>query len=135
MLTLKGPIPTHISQPLTCGAEAFSEKIQGNYGLFGARIAPEELLFLLAAPPELPAEGGSMTTLVDQQTKIDVQSLNLDVVNHVINRILLDGSESFTYQDQVYVTTVLNRLGISDAAQFMAQVRQLRTEPMRSRSS
>ncbi len=128
MLTLKGPIPTHISQPLTCGAEVFSEKIQGNYGLFGARIAPEELLFLLAAPPELPAEGGSMTTLVDQQTKIDVQSLNLDVVNHVINRILLDGSESFTYQDQVYVTTVLNRLGISDAAQFMAQVRQLRTE-------
>ncbi len=128
MLTLKAPITTHIGQPMTCGAEAFSEKIHGNYGLFGARVTPEEFMFLLAAPPELPAEGGSMTTLVNQQTNIDIQSMNLDVINNVVNRILLDGSETFTYQDQVYITTVLNRLGITDAAQFMTQFRQLRTE-------
>lgn len=126
MLTLKAPIQLHIGQGLTGNAEAFSQKILGNYQLLGARFAPKDLLFLLTAPPELPEELGGMTTLVSQQTQVDQRTVLLDVVNNVVNRILLDGSSQFTYQDQVYITTVLNRLGITNLEEFMSQVRQLR---------
>lgn len=128
MLTLKAPIQLHIAQDLTGNAEAFGERIRGNYGLLGAHFAAKDLLFLMTAPPELPEDLGGMTTLVNQQNTVDVRSVTMDVVNNVVNRILLDGTEQFTYQDQVYITTVLNRLGITNVAQFMEQVRQLRVE-------
>ena len=128
MLTLKAPIQLHIAQNLTGNAEAFGERIRGNYGLLGAHFAAKDLLFLMTAPPELPEDLGGMTTLVNQQSTVDVRSVTMEVVNNVVNRILLDGTEQFTYQDQVYITTVLNRLGITNVAQFMEQVRQLRVE-------
>ncbi len=128
MLTLKAPIQLHIAQNLTGNAEAFGERIRGNYDLLGAHFAAKDLLFLMTAPPELPEDLGGMTTLVNQQNTVDVRSVTMEVVNNVVNRILLDGTEQFTYQDQVYITTVLNRLGITNVTQFMEQVRQLRLE-------
>ena len=128
MLTLKAPIQLHIAQNLTGNAEAFGERIRGNYDLLGAHFAAKDLLFLMTAPPELPEDLGGMTTLVNQQNTVDVRSVTMEVVNNVVNRILLDGTEQFTYQDQVYITTVLNRLGITNVAQFMEEVRQLRLE-------
>ena len=128
MLTIKAPIQLHIAQGLTGNADAFGERIRGNYGMMGARYTPKDLLFLLIAPPELPEETGGMTTLVTQQSNVDVRTVTMDVVNNVVNRILLDGTQQFTYQDQVYITSVLNRLGITDVQQFMQQVRQLRSE-------
>ena len=128
MLTIKAPIQLHIAQGLTGNADTFGERIRGNYGMLGARYAPKDLLFLLIAPPELPEELGGMTTLVSQQNNVDVRSVTMDVVNNVVNRIMLDGTNQFTYQDQVYITSVLNKLGITNVAQFMEQIRQLRTE-------
>ncbi len=128
MLTLKAPVQLHITQALTANVESFCERLRGNYDLLGAHFAPKDLLFLMTAPPELPEEPGGMTTLVNQQNTVDVRSVTMEVVNNVVNRILLDGTEQFTYQDQVYISTVLDRLGISDAARFMEQVRQLRAE-------
>lgn len=132
MLTLKAPLQLHTAQPLTVDMDAFGERIRGNYGLLGAHFAPKDLLFLMTAPPELPEDLGGMTTLVNQQNQVDIRSVSMDVVNHVVNRILLDGTEQFTYQDQVYITTVLNRLGITNVAQFMEQARYLRTENERT---
>lgn len=128
MLTLKAPLQLHTVQPLTVNTELFGERIRGNYGLLGAHFAPKDLLFLMTAAPDLPEGLGGMTTLVDQQTHVDIQSITMDVVNNVVNRILLDGTEQFTYQDQVYITTVLDRLGITNVTQFMDQVRRLRVE-------
>lgn len=122
------PVKLHIGVGLSCGAEGFSERIQGNYGLLGARFTPNELLFLMTEPPEAAEAQTGMTVLVDQSGRQDTWNVAMDVVNNVVNRILLDGSERFTYQDQVYITTVLNRLGVADTERFMDQVRQLRTE-------
>lgn len=128
MLTLKAPIQLHIAQPRSAETDAFGERIRGNYSLLGAHFTPKDLLFFMTAPPELPEELGGMTTLVSQNQQTDVRSISVDVVNNVVNRILLDGTQQFTYQDQVYVTTVLNRLGITNVSQFMEQVRRLRVE-------
>ena len=128
MLTLKGPIQLHIGQGLTCGAESFGNRILGNYELLRSQYTAEDLLHLLSVPNELPEDLGGMTTLVNQQSLVSQQSVTMDVVNNVVNRILLDGTTQFTYQDQVYITSVLNRLGITNVEQFMEQVRRLRTE-------
>lgn len=122
------PVKLHIGVGISCGAEGFSERIQGNYGLLGARFTPKDLLFLMTEPPEAAEAQAGMTVLVDQSGRQDTWNVTMDVVNNVVNRILLDGSERFTYQDQVYITTVLNRLGVTDTERFMTQVRQLRAE-------
>ena len=90
MLTLKAPIQLHIAQNLTGNAEAFGERIRGNYGLLGAHFAAKDLLFLMTAPPELPEDLGVMTTLVNQQNTVDVRSVTMEVVNNVVNCILLE---------------------------------------------
>lgn len=128
MLTLKAPLQLHIDQSLTGQAEAFSQRILGNYALLGTHFAAKDLLFAVTAPPELPEGLGGMTTLINQQNSVDLRDVTVEVMNSVINRILLDGTEQFTYQDQVYITEALNQLGITDVAQFMNEVRQLRVE-------
>lgn len=128
MLIRMKPVKLHIGMGLSCGAEGFSARIQGNYGLLGARLAPKDLLFLMTEPPEAAEPQAGMTVLVDQSGRQDNWNVTMDVVNNVVNRILLDGSERFTYQDQVYITTVLNRLGVTDTERFMTQVRRLRTQ-------
>ena len=100
MLTLKAPIQLHIAQNLTGNAEAFGERIRGNYGLLGAHFAAKDLLFLMTAPPELPEDLGGMTTLVNQQNTVDVRSVTMDVVNNVVNRILLE------YKGNIKVITI-----------------------------
>jgi len=133
MLTLKAPIQLHTGQALTTSCEAFGERIMGNYNILNAKITPKELLLLLTAPPEVLEEQGGMTTLVNNDTRVDLSNVTVDVVNNVVNRILLDGTSNFTYQDQVYITSVLNRLGINNVEQFMTQVRQLRIETENTR--
>lgn len=128
MLTMRGPIKLQIGAGLAVTSDGFCQRLQANYDLLRARYTPKDLLFLLTAPPELPENQGSMTTLVTQNNLTDRSSVVVDVVNHVVNRILLDGSSRFTYQDQVYITSVLNRLGITQVETFMEQVRQLRTQ-------
>lgn len=128
MLIRTKPIQLHTGMGLSCGAESFSERIRGNYDLCASALAPKDLLFLMSEPPEEASSPAGMTVLVDQSGQQDHWNVTMDVVNHVVNRILLDGSARFTYQDQVYITTVLSRLGIVDTERFMDQVRQLRAE-------
>lgn len=128
MLTLKEPLSLRCCRPPSNRAEAFGEKILGNYALLASSFGPRELLFLLTAPPELPENLGGMTTLVAENHLSEQHTVLLNVVNQVVNRILLSHQSDFTYQDQVYLTTALHKLGVTDVAQFMGEVRDLREE-------
>ena len=128
MLTLSQPIQLKSSRPFLSLSDGFQERITGNYELLRAHFTPKDLLFLLTAPPELPEDLGGMTTIAVDNTAVDARRITLEVVNHVLNRILISDQPSFTYQDQVYITSVLNKLGITDVQQFMEQVRQVRQE-------
>lgn len=128
MLKLKSPIQLHLGALSAAQTEGFSKRICANYSLLNARWGAKDLLFLLAcdqAPEPVPS---GMTTLVQQTTHYDAHSVTVEVMNQVINRLLLDVTPRFTYQDQVYITSVLNRLGVTDVRQFVRQVRQLRIE-------
>lgn len=128
MLTLSQPIQLNSTRPFLSLSDSFQERITGNYELLRAHFTPKDLLFLLTAPPDLPEDLGGMTTIAVENNVVDARRITLEAVNHVLNRILLSDQPSFTYQDQVYITSVLNKLGITDVQQFMEQVRQLREE-------
>ena len=69
-----------------------------------------------------------MTTIAVNNSQNNVHQLSLNVINNVVNRLLLSQEQNFTYQDRVYVSTVLHKLGVTDVNQFMRQVRELYDE-------
>jgi hypothetical protein len=52
----------------------------------------------------------------------------LNILNNVVNRIIISADENFTYQDEVYISSVLRKIGITDTAFFMQQVSELRSD-------
>lgn len=128
MLILKSPIKLHLSALSAAHTEGFAQRILGNYSLMNGHWGAKDLLFLLTSDQEPEQSPSTMTTLVQNTVYQDNQSVTIEVVNQVINRLLLDATPRLTYQDQVYITSVLNRLGMTDVEQFIQQVRQLRIE-------
>ena len=125
---LKKPITLNLGlAPLTV-SDAFAERMTANYELLPARITPKELLFLTTAPPEWPEELGGMTAIAVSNQQNNLHEVSLNIVNNVVNRILLTQEGHFTYQDSVYITTVLQKLGVTDVKQFMKQVREMYEE-------
>lgn len=93
--------------------DVLGEKIRGNYLCFGLSVQAEDLILMTLQPSLLTVENG--------QYEITNQ-----IMNQLINRILFFGSAGFTYQDEVFVSALLPKLGIRDIAGFMARVKQYR---------
>lgn len=127
-MILKKPIQLNMGLPPLTISTVFEEKLLSNYELMPSRITPKELLYLTTAPAELPEDLGGMTTIAVNNSQNNVHQLSLNVVNNVVNRLLLSQEQNFTYQDRVYVSTVLHKLGVTDVNQFMRQVRELHDE-------
>ncbi|MBP1556823.1 MAG: hypothetical protein J6A76_02800, partial [Oscillospiraceae bacterium] len=128
MLKFKEPIKLKTGLQLSIAAESFFERLNGNYEMMSARIAPKDLLFLLTQPPEIPEDLFGATQFNISNSITDARRVTMEVVNNVVNRILLSTQPSFTYQDQVYITTMLNKLGVTDVNHFMQEVRRIREE-------
>lgn len=127
-MILKKPITLNLGlSPLTF-SNAFAERMTANYELMPARITPKELLFLTTAPPEWPEDLGGMTSIAVSNQQNNLHEVSLNIVNNVVNRILLTQEGRFTYQDSVYLTTALQKLGVTDVRQFMKQVHELYEE-------
>lgn len=127
-MILKKPIQLNMGLPPLTISSVFEEKLLSNYELMPSRITPKELLYLTTAPAELPEDLGGMTAIAVNNSQSNVHQLSLNVVNNVVNRLLLSQEQNFTYQDRVYVSTVLHKLGVTDVNQFMRQVRELYDE-------
>lgn len=128
MLTLTEPIKLNTGVPITTVSDGLSERIRGNYSLMSAEVTPKELLLLTASQDAPLIEEGNVTNVTLNAGGKHISSMTLEILNQVVNRILLYERPDFTYQDTVYVTTVLQKLGITDAREFMKQVRLLREE-------
>ena len=123
MLTLKEPIRLQSAAGVIPARDAFSDRIRDNYGLIAAQFTPKELLLLMTEPPEEEPETPGMTTLVTQNNVNVRHGLTLEVLNSIVNRIVLTQHTPFTYQDSVYISTMLHKAGVTDVALFMRQVR------------
>lgn len=128
MLTIRGPISLKTTQPIHTIREDLAMKIQANYGLMQAPLRKEELLHITAEPPEVYFAEGDMVQIFTDVTNQTKQEVRLDVINTLINRILVAQTENFSYQDTVYISSILRKLGIRDEKNFMRQVFALQNE-------
>ena len=125
MITIKSPIELKTRTDFVHDNMAFEERIAGNYSLMGLEIGPEELLHIVSQPPEIYLAEGGATTIVGNTL---IQSRNeekLDIVNNMLNRIMLSVNTELSYQDRVYITDTLYKLGIRDDRKFMSEVRRM----------
>lgn len=106
------PLKRKIRQDImTMSTESFAERILGNYTLLQLQIQKEHFIHaVLSGTADERAENAGHS-IFTQNIKIQQQTY-LDIVNQLVNRIRLVEQKSQTYQDEVYVLTVLQKLGI-----------------------
>ena len=133
MLTIRKPIELRTQKPIQGLREDMAERMQANYGLMNMSIRKEELLHVTSEPPEVYFAEGDNFQIFNNIKNNNQQEIRLDVINNLINRIMVSQTENFTYQDTVYISSVLRRLGIRDEKLFMKQVFALQNEHKETR--
>ena len=128
MLKIKAPLPLVCRTSVLRLTDNFCQRVTGNYQILTASLNAEELLHLVTAPPEVYLAEGGMTTLVDASSTQVKQDIRLDMINNVLNRILVSDTYRMTYQDQVFVNSILRRMGVENVQGFLHQVSVLRKE-------
>ncbi len=125
MLTITAPIRTVLRNDLCRSNEAFGRRIQANYDQLSEAVDREDLMHLVTQPPEIflvEGEGGSFLS----ETQIrNTQMKKVEIINNLMNRILVSADAHLTYQDEVYITNVLHKLGIRDERTFMKKAYEL----------
>lgn len=128
MLTLRTPIKTVLDSEFLSSSNSFVERITGNYMLTGTEISDADLLHVVTEPPEIFVMDGGMTSLFNSTNIENTQIQKTKIINNLINRILISADGSLSYQDNVYITNILHKLGIRDEKTFMHQVHKLTKE-------
>lgn len=128
MLKIKAPIELRCGTDVTTVGDSFGERIRGNYGVMGVGLSQEELMHLVSRPPEIYLAEGGITNLVSEANIENRQVNKVEIINNFLNRVLVNTDAHLTYQDRVFITNVLNQLGIKDERYFMHQVQQIKQE-------
>jgi len=133
MLTIREPIKLKIGRPIKGIHHDMAERMQANYGLMNLSVRKEELLHITSQPAEIylaDSENFQILTNINNQNN---QEVRLEVINNLMNRIMVAQTENFTYQDTVYISSILRKLGIRDEKTFMKQVFALQNEHKETR--
>ena len=134
MLTLKAPLELKCNPAMISSHEAFYHRITGNYGLLSVSVDQEDLLHLVTAPLELYLEEGGTTRIAQNIGIQNSQETKLELINNFLNRITVMEEANLTYQDRVFITDVLKKLGVRDAERFMREVFRLKQETRTTQS-
>lgn len=122
MLMLKSPLQLHSIANITTVNDQLNQKILGNYQLLNLSITSEDLLHMTLQEPEIYVAMGNEQTTVVENHLVNQNNMKLEAVNQFINRIMLLHTEQFTYQDEVYISSILQKLGIMDVSSFITQI-------------
>lgn len=119
MLITKNPLTLQSISDFGIYSDSLGEKIYGNYQVFAAAIGGEDLIHMTMQEPDIYVGiQNNGPFLVDNQIHAD-NHVRLELVNQLINRIMLYDTPEFTYQDEVFVASVLQKLGVTDVNEFM----------------
>ncbi len=128
MLTITAPIKTTLNPDLCETNESFAKRIQANYDQMSEFITREDLFHLVTQPPEIFMMGDGGSSFFSETEIHNTQLKKVEIVNNLMNRILVSADGNLTYQDEVYITNVLHKLGIRDERTFMKKVYELTEE-------
>lgn len=122
MLEIREPLCLSCIRPMAVLPHYLEEKIRFNYQLLSARIDAKQLLYWMTAEPEeTETERGTMRILVETAGETGAK-IKLELINQLINRLLFCETGDCTYQDRIFISSILNQLGISQAEQFVEQL-------------
>ncbi len=129
MLKILSPIEIKAKTTYVNDPEAFYHRIIGNYSLLESRISEEDLLHISTTPPEIyVSEGEGMTSILNRSERNVNNLQKVEVLNNVLNRIVVSADLNLTYQDRVFITDALYKLGIRDDRRFMNSFYRMVTE-------
>jgi len=129
MLTISAPIEVKAKSTYIRDPEAFYHRIVGNYSLMENRIDEEDLLHIASTPPEIYVqEGEGMTSILQYSERNETNLNKVDILNNVLNRIVASADVNLTYQDRVFITDALYKLGVKDDRRFMKAFYQIAEE-------
>lgn len=128
MLTITAPIELKCKTPGHSMHEGFYHRVADQYAVMNSRFEPEDLLHIVTTPPEYYFGEGDETNIFRQTNVAMHQENKLEVINNLINRMMISESAQLTYQDRVYITDILQKIGIHNVNEFMKQVRNIREE-------
>lgn len=128
MLTIREPITLTAQPSIVTVSDHFAERMTANYKVMAGRINEEDMLHFISVPPEIYLAEGNEGSFVNLKNTNNIQNTNIELINNVINRILVSDTYHMTYQDKVFVTSVLKKLGVTDVSEFISQVKLLREE-------
>lgn len=128
MLKIIEPIKLNTGREFVGAGDGFCERINANYNMINEDVPKEKLLHVTTEPPEYYF-GGDEQNYYRSQTNVNISEQNeINIVNNLINRIMVEPSFGLMYQDRVYISNALRKLGIKDEKTFMKQVYNLREE-------
>ena len=120
MLTISAPIEIKAKTSYINDPEAFYHRIVAGYSLMETKVNEEDLLHIASTPPEIyVSEGEGMTSVINQNQRNEVNLQKVDILNNVLNRIMASATVELTYQDRVFITDALYKLGVKDDRKFM----------------
>jgi hypothetical protein len=124
------PIRLTVKDDMLSPIAAFGEKLTADYAVMTAEFSPEELLFLLVNPPEIPYQEGDSVHISVGGARRNTKNFIFSVVNNIVNRVLANAEYDLTYRDTVYIDMALRKLGVENIALFMERARALRDETL-----
>jgi len=127
MIMLKQPLRLKSLSGITYN-DTFSEKIRANYEFMTAVMPKEELLHLLLEEPEQEGQRSAVTMIVENIAAVNRNEIMIELLNQLFNRILMVGQQGITYQDNVYISSVLRKLGITDINTFLQRLKSSKEE-------
>ena len=128
MLTIREPITLTAKPSIVTVSDNFAARMSANYDVMASRINEEDMLHFISAPPEVYLAEGSEGSFINLKNTNNSLRTNIELINNVVNRILVSDTYHMTYQDTVFVTSVLKKLGVTDVSEFISQVKLLREE-------
>ncbi len=128
MLTVTKPLALVLNDGLVQSSEGFAARIVENYRLMRERITAEDFIHVVTQPPEIFLLGGNDGIAYNETNIRNEQQNKVEIINNVVNRILLAADGKLSYQDDVYITNILHKIGIKDEKTFMEQVFSLAEE-------
>ncbi|MBO6137689.1 MAG: hypothetical protein J6O71_03665 [Lachnospiraceae bacterium] len=128
MLILKAPIELKNRSNFIHDGEVFYNRISSNYSLMGMDVTHQDLLHAVTSPPEIFIQEGNVTTVAGNTVISSRNEEKLEVFNNLLNRILVSVNAPLTYQDRVYISDVLYRMGVKNDRLFMEEVSRIKQE-------
>lgn len=129
MLKIQKPITITANPSILKHGDSFAQRIAGNYQIMSAGINADEMLHFISTPPEIYfAENEGLNSFVDIRSTYNNKQTNVEIVNNILNRILVSDTYKLTYQDQIFINNVLQKLGVTDLKTFYSQIKNMRQE-------